>query len=70
MTGPWSSRSTSRRWISSKTISTRSEKVADAAMVTTPFILNPGALSCGYNVGSPVTPEYASPFKFTGILHR
>jgi arylsulfatase len=40
------------------------------APVTTPFVLNPGALSCGYNVGSPVTPEYPSPFKFTGILHK
>ncbi|HET6989381.1 MAG TPA: arylsulfatase [Kribbella sp.] len=40
------------------------------APVTTPFVLNPGAISCGYNVGSPVTPEYASPFKFTGVLHK
>jgi arylsulfatase len=38
--------------------------------VTTPFILNPGALSCGANPGSPVTPDYPSPFKFTGLLHK
>jgi arylsulfatase len=44
--------------------------VADVeAPTTTPFMLNPGALSCGANPGSPVTPDYASPFKFTGILH-
>jgi arylsulfatase len=40
------------------------------APVTTPFILNPGALSCGFNVGSPVTDEYVSPFRFTGTLHQ
>ncbi|MGV8966311.1 MAG: arylsulfatase [Cellulomonas sp.] len=45
--------------------------VADAiAPVTTPFILNPGALSCGINPGSPVTPHYTSPFKFTGELQE
>jgi arylsulfatase len=44
--------------------------VADAeAPVTTPFILNPGALTCGANPGSPVTPDYPSPFRFTGTLH-
>ena len=44
--------------------------VADAdAPVTTPFILNPGALTCGANPGSPVTPDYRSPFRFTGTLH-
>jgi arylsulfatase len=44
--------------------------VANAeAPTTTPFILNPGALSCGANPGSPVTPDYTSPFKFTGTLH-
>ncbi|TCC65663.1 arylsulfatase [Kribbella pittospori] len=43
--------------------------VADAeAPVTTPFILNPGALTCGANPGSPVTPDYPSPFRFTGTL--
>ena len=38
--------------------------------MTTPFVLNPGALACGLNVGSPVTPEYASPFRFTGTIHK
>jgi hypothetical protein len=37
--------------------------------VTTPFILNPGAITCGANPGSPVTPDYPSPFRFTGRLH-
>ena len=41
---------------------------ADAA-VTTPFVFNPGALTCGANPGSPVTPEYVAPFTFTGTLH-
>jgi arylsulfatase A-like enzyme len=41
---------------------------ADAA-VTTPFVFNPGALTCGANPGSPVTPEYVGPFTFTGTLH-
>lgn len=40
------------------------------APVTVPFIINPGAMSCGLNPGSPVTPEYTSPFPFTGTLHR
>ncbi len=45
--------------------------VANAeAEVTTPFMLNPGALTCGANLGSPVTPDYVSPFKFTGTLHE
>jgi arylsulfatase len=44
--------------------------VADEqAEVTTPFALNPGALTCGANPGSPVTPDYPSPFRFTGTLH-
>ena len=44
--------------------------VANAeAPVTTPFMLNPGALTCGSNPGSPVTPEYRSPFAFTGKIH-
>jgi arylsulfatase A-like enzyme len=38
------------------------------APVTTPFMLNPGALTCGANPGSPVTPDYPSPFRFTGTL--
>ncbi len=40
------------------------------APTTTPFMLNPGALACGLNPGSPVTDDYASPFKFTGGLHQ
>jgi hypothetical protein len=36
--------------------------------VTTPFVLNPGALTCGANPGSPVTSYYASPFTFTGTI--
>jgi hypothetical protein len=40
----------------------------DEAPVTTPFMINPGALTCGSNPGSPVTPEYTSPFRFTGTL--
>jgi hypothetical protein len=44
--------------------------VADAeATVTTPFILNPGALTCGANPGSAVTPDYSAPFRFSGTLH-
>jgi len=39
------------------------------APVTTPFAISPGALTCGSNPGSPVTPEYSSPFPFTGTLH-
>jgi arylsulfatase len=37
--------------------------------VTTPVAFNPGALSCGANPGSPVAPDYRSPFRFTGTLH-
>jgi hypothetical protein len=40
------------------------------APVTTPFVLNPGALTCGANPGSAVTDDYASPFKFTGTIHN
>ena len=36
------------------------------APYTTPFMFNPGGVSCGHNPGSPVTPDYTSPFKFTG----
>jgi len=39
------------------------------APVTTPFVINPGALTCGANPGSPVTDDYSSPFKFTGTIH-
>jgi len=40
------------------------------APVTTPFTLNPGATTCGANPGSPVTPDYPSPFRFTGTLNK
>ena len=39
------------------------------ASLTTPFMFNPGALTCGANPGSPVTPDYEGPFTFTGTLH-
>jgi arylsulfatase len=39
------------------------------APVTTPFVLNPGALTCGANPGSAITDDYPSPFKFTGTIH-
>ena len=43
--------------------------VGDAeAPVTTPFMFNPGALTCGANTGSPVTFDYTSPFRFTGTI--
>ena len=45
--------------------------VADAdTPVTTPFVLNPGGLTCGANPGSPVTLDYPSPFRFTGTLRK
>ncbi len=42
----------------------------EQAPVTIPFAINPGALSCGHNPGSPVTPDYTSPFRFTGTLRE
>jgi arylsulfatase len=36
---------------------------------TTPFVLNPGALTCGADPGSPATDDYASPFRVTGTIH-
>jgi hypothetical protein len=36
---------------------------------TTPFVFNPGALTCGADPGSPVTPDYKAPFTFTGTLY-
>jgi arylsulfatase A-like enzyme len=36
--------------------------------VTTPIVFNPGGLTCGANPGSPVTPDYQAPFRFTGTL--
>ncbi|HET9648935.1 MAG TPA: arylsulfatase, partial [Microlunatus sp.] len=47
------------------------ELVANAdTPITTPFVLNPGVLSCGANPGSPITPDYPSPFTFTGTIHK
>ena len=44
--------------------------VGDAEIpVTTPIVFNPGGLTCGANPGLPVTPEYPSPFKFTGKIY-
>lgn len=40
------------------------------APTTTPFVLNPGQLCCGVNLGSPVTDDYPSPFRFTGTLRE
>jgi arylsulfatase A-like enzyme len=37
--------------------------------VTIPMVINPGALTCGANPGSPVSPDYQAPFRFTGTLH-
>ncbi|WIM94241.1 sulfatase-like hydrolase/transferase [Actinoplanes oblitus] len=37
--------------------------------VTTPIMFSPGGMACGANPGSPVTPAYRSPFRFTGTLH-
>jgi arylsulfatase len=39
------------------------------ADVTTPFMFNPGSLTCGANPGSPVSPDYEGPFTFTGTLN-
>jgi arylsulfatase len=39
--------------------------------VTTPLLYGlAGALTCGADPGSPVTPDYEPPFKFTGDLKR
>ena len=37
---------------------------------TTPFMFNPGAMTCGADPGSAVTTAYAAPFRFTGTLHK
>jgi hypothetical protein len=34
-----------------------------------PLLFQPGGLTCGANPGLPVTPEYSSPFKFTGKIY-
>ena len=39
------------------------------APYTTPLMFNPGALTCGANPGSPITPDYSGPFPFTGTIH-
>jgi arylsulfatase len=31
---------------------------------------NPGALTCGGNLGSAVVEDYEGPFRFTGKIHR
>ena len=36
---------------------------------TTPFLFNPGALTCGADPGSPVSTAYEGPFRFTGTIH-
>jgi arylsulfatase len=36
--------------------------------VTIPIMINPGQTVCGYNHGSPVSPDYQPPFRFTGVL--
>ena len=38
--------------------------------VTTPFMFNPGQLTCGANPGSPITSDYPSPFAFTGAIDQ
>ena len=60
-----------------KGVPARLQLYVDGALVatanapyTTPFAFNPGAVSCGHNPGSPVIPEYASPFRFTGRLEK
>ena len=60
-----------------KGVPARLQLYVDGALVasadapyTTPFMFNPGGVSCGHNPGSPVTPEYTSPFKFTGRLEK
>jgi arylsulfatase A-like enzyme len=35
---------------------------------TTPFVFNPGGMTCGADPGSAITPEYQAPFTFTGTL--
>ncbi len=38
--------------------------------MTTPIAFNPGALTCGANPESPVTPDHKPPVMLTGTLHR
>ncbi len=45
--------------------------VAEADLpVTVPIMFNPGGMSCGANLGSPVVADYENPFRFTGVLHE
>jgi arylsulfatase A-like enzyme len=37
--------------------------------VTIPIVIAPGGMTCGANPGSPVTPDYQAPFRFTGELY-
>jgi hypothetical protein len=37
--------------------------------VMVPLIFNPGGLTGGANQTLPFTPEYSSPFKFTGKIY-
>ncbi|MGA3148315.1 MAG: arylsulfatase [Acidimicrobiales bacterium] len=40
------------------------------AATTVPLAINPGALTCGADPGSPVIDDYETPFRFTGTIHR
>ena len=40
------------------------------APFTTPALFNPGALTCGANPGSPIIPDYAGLFAFSGTIHQ
>jgi hypothetical protein len=37
--------------------------------ITIPIIIAPGGMTCGADPGSPVSPDYKAPFRFTGELH-
>ena len=37
---------------------------------TTPFVFNPGQLTCGADPGSPVTPDYTAPFRSPERSHN
>jgi arylsulfatase len=42
----------------------------EVGLTSTLFFFNPGALVCGASAGSPVVPDYAPPFEFTGKLDK
>ena len=74
--GSSSSRPDSRTWSTVRARPGRLQLYVDGTLagnaeapVTNPFVLNPGALTCGANPGSAITDDYASPFKFTGTIH-